>query len=359
VSSASEGAEKSGQDVLVHAATVARYLQGQGLAAFVLDHYLRQALSPDSLAHAAKTYLNVIRTFLPGPLADIAEWLARKLVSGSLRRASPIVAFAGLLPVLLLSLVQLVRRTIVEIETSSIFGLSDDIRAALPQIPPLLAVLILLFITGDAWRAFATLTGLRFAIVLLLFFIASLMFLWIGCRTFRRSLFGGIPNIESIAALASQTPARALVDSGIDPLFTRPSFPLRLNVWILVVSSLAARLVGLALWIGVAFLLLGLVLYDQGRIHDLLGGDPHVLVSASLAGLHFSLTWELMTLCSVFGGVAELYFTALGLQDPKVASAFTKDLFVKLEKALAAYDYYRGTVGSYGFALRMAMGRVI
>jgi hypothetical protein len=318
-------------------ASVARYLQGRGLPALVADYYVRRAASPNQIVNAIDD--------LPVPFSELSGPARRLLASDVMVEVDPLVRSAILIPFLLISLLQIARRTINELAMSSIIGVSEDLRAALPSMPPLLAVLLLLIVTGDAWRALANLSGLRLELVLFTFLVASFTFLWIGCQTYRQRLFGA-RNLEAVRTLASRTPAIALVRANIAPSFARLPFVLRLNVWAVVVSGLAARIVGLGLWIGLAFLAIGIVVLDEPTVRHLLGSEPHVVISRLIGGVSFTLTWELVTLCLVFGSLSALYFTALGLQNRRVPAAFTRDMFSKLEEALAAFDYYRGAVGN-------------
>jgi hypothetical protein len=223
-------------------------------------------------------------------------------------------------------------------------GLRATGGVALRALPPVLAVLLFLFLATEVWQAFGLIEGWRFGSVLTLFALTGTGFLAVALARERRELCA--PNLDdNTARLAIHTPARALVEAGVRPL--TPPLPrmARLNITVALVVSLGIRVVAVGAAVALFFMLFGVLVVDKALTADWLGQAPHVLVGVDVSGgREMVLTEQLVRVSVLLGGFAALYFLVVALTEKGRREDFLDDEIDRLSRVMAAWAYYRGSL---------------
>jgi hypothetical protein len=249
-------------------------------------------------------------------------------------------------------------------------GLSMTFRSALRTMPTLFGILIVIFITSDAWKMFSIASNWRFAGVLLLMMIigaVALAFTLKGREADWRCVTGYARSTEETpdepseeaAVLASwaadKTPAKDLIRLKIKPIFPpappsnskgKKSF-LKLhegNINILYLITITSHVAAVAFWVSLTFTAMGSIVIDAAMTRDLSGSAADIIIHFQLVGQSFVVTRQLLLISVILGGVAALTFASGTLQEPDSRRAFARYALADLERAIGALAYYYGAV---------------
>ncbi len=246
-------------------------------------------------------------------------------------------------------------------------SVTTTVRSALRPIPALLAVLVVVFATGDSWRIFGQDPPWRFTALMTILLGASLAAMAINVR----GAFGGWlallgcgdPEDEVFTQWAAGTPARSLIGMlhPMPPLGGRPDhdsdggniFPvlrkarrmLAVNVAVLFGLTMVLNVIAIAIWISILFIAIGTIAISSGITNDLLNTlHPAVVAQFGLLGQQYVITKPLIQLSAVLGAVAALNFATGTLQDRDNRAMFADHALADLRGALGALAYYLGAV---------------
>ncbi|MET9272958.1 hypothetical protein [Kribbella sp. NPDC003557] len=149
--------------------------------------------------------------------------------------------------------------------------------------PTVLAVLLIIFVTEDAWRLFGDVSGRALATTVGLLATLSLYLQYSRLR----------PFCSRMGKKASLTRLQ------------------RLNVAALLLMTVLIRLLLLGLFTAAALIVFGIILVDERHARTLLGGDSiHVVRHLHSFGAGSVLTRELLNLAALLGAFAGLAFSA-------------------------------------------------
>jgi hypothetical protein len=253
--------------------------------------------------------------------------------------------------------------------TWSVFrSLAATIRTALRPIPALLAVLVIMFATGDAWRMFGVEAQPRFIIligVILTLSLVSLLLAMRGPHVTWKALVGypeGGSN--ALRAWAVRTPAKELITSGVAPFLPLASDTaakavdntddprLRRNVVVIYAFTMVIHVIAIIFWISVAFMVVGTIIVSRAMTKELSAVPARVIIHFNLFGQEFVLTRQLVLLAVTLGCIAALTFATSTLQSTEGRQAFADYALMDLRRSLGALSYYLGTLRALLFELR-------
>jgi hypothetical protein len=245
-------------------------------------------------------------------------------------------------------------------------SVTTTVRSALRPIPALLAVLVVVFATGDSWRIFGEDPPWRFTALMTILLGASLAAMAVNVR----GAFGGWlallgchdPQDEVFTRWAGRTPARGLIgtlrpmlplggsdqdsDGGeVLPVLRKARRMLAVNVAVLFGLTMVLNVVAVAIWISLLFIAIGTIAISSGITDDLLNTlHPAAVAQFGLLGQQYVITKPLIQLSLVLGAVAALNFATGTLQDRDNRAMFADHALADLRGALGALAYYLGAV---------------
>jgi hypothetical protein len=237
---------------------------------------------------------------------------------------------------------------IIELGRESVKGLRDTALIAARAMPPMLAVLLFLFLATEVWQTLGVVEGWRFGVVFTSFLVLGTTFLLGGLRGYRRGLVDSKPT-PALAERAARTPAARLVSEGVTPVFPPLGRLARINLAVALLVSLGVRIAAVGLAIGVFLIGFGMLVVTRSTTASWTGlpaGDLNVLLSISVAGNDIVLTEPLVRVSVLLGAFAALYFTVAALADERNRREFIDDELERLEDTMAAWAYYRGAIGA-------------
>ena len=226
-----------------------------------------------------------------------------------------------------------------------------SLRLALSKTPLVLAILVVIFTTGDAWRLFGNESGVGFAAIMVI--IVGLGVLAIvrvasqGISSWKDTIW----QSDEYAALAKQV-KKAFVNTLVNANLKVPSDlregpawtqRLKINVYALFWFMVVSHLIAIARWIAFIFIFLGFIAVNSTATKSLLGSEspsPVIIWQTHQLGQTFTLTRQLVLLSVTLGAVAVLTFSTLGLQDQSDQKKFVDDCQAGLQKSLAVLAYY-------------------
>jgi hypothetical protein len=185
---------------------------------------------------------------------------------------------------------------------------------------PLLAIFALLsFASQEMWQIFGTLSDFAYACVIGLFVVLGSAFLVVRVpREVRR--------LER--------------ESGADgPPLTRAQ---RSNVGLVLFVSQALQVLFVSLFIGVFFVIFGLLAIDEVARESWIGGNGDVLLTISIGGDHFELTSELLKVAGGLAAFSGFYFAVAMLTDSTYREEFLEELTDEMSTSFKdRVDYLR------------------
>jgi hypothetical protein len=229
------------------------------------------------------------------------------------------------------------------------------LRLAIHSTPLIFAILVVIFVTGDAWRLFGSESVMRFAALMLIIFILGVAAIGRvvskdpNANTWRDTIW----QCDTYKDSADKTPAVMLVKHGFEiPGDLRKGSAwtqgLTTNIQVLFWFMVISQLIAVALWISFIFVLLGFIVANTTATADLLnGGSPTIIWQFNHLGQSFILTRQLVFLSVTLGAVAIITFPTLGMQDENARKAFVKDCQDGLQKPLAALAYYMAGLNKF------------
>jgi hypothetical protein len=222
-------------------------------------------------------------------------------------------------------------------------GLADTGSIALRAMPPMLAVLLFLFLATEVWQAFGLVEGWRFGGILVLFALLSALFLLTGLRK-ERDAFRS-PDPARLRERAGHTPAAPLVAAGVVPATPPLSRIARLNVVAALLASLGARVIAVGVAIAAFFVVFGLLAVDRALTAEWTGeASPNVLLAVSISGREVVLSEALVRVSLLLGGFAALYFSVVAISEQRNREEFLEDEIERISRVMAAWAYYRGAL---------------
>jgi hypothetical protein len=212
-------------------------------------------------------------------------------------------------------------------------------------IPAMLAVVIFLFITGDAWKLFGRLERWRFLTVVAAMTVLILVILYFRLPKELRQI--AVPTTtDRLAELAQATAARPFLDGGIAPcpegcaITRRIRFGLVAPVWF----SLIARVFVSSLGLGLALMSSGVLAVSERQTNEFVAqavSVHHIPRSA------FVVSDALIQVVVVLSMLAALYYVAVSLGDAKTKQDFLEDEPVeRVSRVIAAWAYYQGALST-------------
>jgi len=231
-------------------------------------------------------------------------------------------------------------------------ALSATFRLALVSTPILLAILVVVFSTGDAWRLYGDEPMVRFGALTVIILIVAFLALYrvVASQTDGwRQVVTTMMRRESVhPKLVGKTKAAEVAAAGVTPADMTGSGLLdklaRYNANVLYWLTIFGQLVAIAFWVSLMFIILGVIVVNKPAAHELLLGQPDVLWKFPLFGQSFVVSQQLLLLSCTLGAVAALTFATLGLQDEHSRQDFFDRSLVDLRQGLAMLSYYVGGV---------------
>jgi hypothetical protein len=235
-------------------------------------------------------------------------------------------------------------------------ALSATFRLALTATPILLAILVVVFATGDAWRVYGDEPLVRFGALTLIILIVAVLALYrvvvdqgdAAEGSGWRHMVAAMSQRESVGPkLVAKTKASGLAVAGVTPADITHNGLWKLhryNAYVLFWLTIFGQLVAVAFWISLMFIILGTIIVTKASASELLLGQPDVLWKFSLVGQTFIVSQQLLLLSVTLGAVAALTFATLGLQDKNSRKEFFDRSLADLREGLAMLSYYIGGV---------------
>jgi hypothetical protein len=227
---------------------------------------------------------------------------------------------------------------------------------AVKEMPLLLAILLVLFLTSEVWQFFGRIEDARFASVFWLFVLCAFLVILFGSRASRREAYEFLARGEDeIAGAARRTAAQPLVEAGVvrEDENRAPT----LSRWALRwrhLGSLCLQVALVGAVVGLVLAIVGAVAMDPELVEawvDRGEGDEHEVGRLlDPFGGAFVVTEPLLRVAALLGAFASLTFAVELRADDRlekeVVEASIRSHVRRYEHALAAWSYYRGRPGS-------------
>lgn len=228
---------------------------------------------------------------------------------------------------------------------------STTLAGAFRSVPILIAALVIIFTTGDAWRLYGSESAVRFVTLMIIIFALGIVAMVAAIR----QLEGGWQRIAYTAGrsraemreLAEKTPAGGLAQRGVNPAEASywPSNLVRRNVRFMFWLTLVLTLFSVGLLTFMIFVFIGMISVSAAATEDLLQARSiDVIWSWQFLGQTFVVTRPLLLLSVLFGCVAALTFATASLQDERSLSRFMQFALVYHRRSLSALAYYTGAI---------------
>ena len=212
----------------------------------------------------------------------------------------------------------------------------DVVRKGVRGVPPLVTAVVVVFVTGDAWRILGTGFTVRFAVLVFFFVLASALFLvqrdcWedIDAKpTEASTLLGGIKHERS-------TGFRGFIDCGIEPApMLRPrglgALWVYAGYWLLTAFALIVA----AVIVSSTLIVIGVILINRDQTQTLANS---VYVYQTFPG-GAVVTKQLLSLSFSLGAFAAFFRVAA--QHPDDRRTFMNNVLVCYRQALLVYSIY-------------------
>lgn len=249
-------------------------------------------------------------------------------------------------------------------------GLAITFRSALRTVPSLFAILVVIFITGDAWKIFGLESNWQFVAIILFIAVTSIVAVIVSLR----EVGGDWRSITRYSAEGSEllrswatdkTPAEQLVKMEVKPLLPPPPskdslfwkkvlIPHEKNISILYFITIISHVIAVAFWISSTFVVIGVITVNAAMTKELSQSRADVLHGFNFIGQQFLITRQLVLTSVVIGGIATLTFVSSTLQDVKNRQTFADYALTDLKRAIGALAYYYGGVITLLLKLRDA-----
>jgi hypothetical protein len=204
---------------------------------------------------------------------------------------------------------------------------------------PLIAAIVIVFLSGDSWKVLGQGFDWQFAVLLAFFLVLSLLIVLSasGLRAFFAAAgqFAGAEAGDApIGPLVTALDQAAAGPPG-DPPF---SIPGAVNVAVVYLGIVIANLLLVGMLVVAALVLVGVVRVNAALTRTLSGRPPHILVPLP-AGM--VVTQELLSLALTLGGLAILSFVVVNLPKRQDREDFVDTATLGLRRVLYAYGVYQ------------------
>lgn len=232
---------------------------------------------------------------------------------------------------------------------------SGTLRTSLGSAPALLALFVIVFTTGDAWRFFGLEPTYRFLIL-----VFALIFLSVA------ALIAAVHKIEggwqakacklaraeesdAMVAMARKTPAKRLLTPETAvfevPASVAYASPwVQLNIYALFWFTLLSHLISIGVLVAVIFMLIGLVAVNPATTGTLVGGQFKTYWKFHLLGQPIILSKPLVLLSITLACIAMLTVTSVSLREERGLNNFIDAALVYHRRSLAALVYYLNVI---------------
>ena len=213
---------------------------------------------------------------------------------------------------------------------------------ALRTAPAMLAVIIFLFLTSDAWQIFGSEAIWRVISLLVLLLVVSLIFFFAGSAPRGGGLIGEIlPRRRDVRELAQDTPAAFWAQAGFVPDCRGLGRGQAWNAKGIYVALMIGNFLAVGFLTAIALMAFGLLAFD-GSIQAHLMGLMHtnVLWKRTIVGHQFVFTSQLLMVSAMLAGIAVLSF-AVSLQVKDTRAAFCGANIRDMQSCISAFYYYR------------------
>jgi hypothetical protein len=212
----------------------------------------------------------------------------------------------------------------------------DVLRKGVRGVPPLITAVVVVFVTSDAWRILGNGFTVRFAVLVVVFFLASLLFL------IRRNCWDDIdakPKEAAglLAGIKHNRPVgfHEFTDCGVEPSpISRPrgfgAVWVYTGYWMLCAFALVIA----ALFVSSALIVIGVIMINKNQTMTLANS---VYVYQTLPG-GVVITRQLLSLSFSLGAFAAFFLVAS--QRPRDRRAFMKNVLVRYRRVLLVYTIY-------------------
>ena len=202
-------------------------------------------------------------------------------------------------------------------------------RHGIRSVPPLVTVVVVVFVTGDAWRILGTGFTARFFALVALFIAAGLISLarWHYWEDLQAS---GGEEAVLLSSLKERCPAAAeLIKLGARPApLSRPGRWGACYVWVIYLAVTLSTLIAATLSVAVALVLVGVTLIDAAETRKLAGSAD---VLQSFGGI--VLTRQLLSLSLSLGAFAAFFLVAV--QSPADRAAFMSKILGRARRGVS------------------------
>lgn len=257
---------------------------------------------------------------------------------------------------------------------------------AVRAIPFLLAILLVVFSSSDAWRVYGSEAYLRFFVITVILAALGIAAVYrivadegekildkkagtknwaaisrrSGCRPIVLDLLE--EDYSTKAALVNRK-AAILTRSKITPLemtgqlWTRV---LEVNAQILLRFTTVMQVIAVVLWVSGAFIVLGIIVINSGAYTDLLPvkTQPSIILNFHIFGQAFIISQQLVLLSITLGTIAGLTFATVSLQDEGSRQRFFSHSLSDLKCSLATLSFYLGAVDELSLLLRPHQSKI-
>ena len=284
-------------------------------------------------------YMSEWKTLQPGPHSEkdameVFFWGAPRWAE----RLSSLLARAGIHGKFRLApfFIWLTVKLLWQFVWSSVNNAGDIVKKGIRSVPPLVTVVVVVFVTSDAWRILGTGFTLRFFMLVTALLLASLLYLirqdwWeedvAAAEDEVKDLVEGIKHWKRdrlddfMARGAKAVPMKR--PRGLSDAYGRLAY----------LALVAFSLIAVAIFVSVILIIVGLILVNKGETAKLAGSDD---IYQSFSGI--VITKQLLSLSLSLGAFAAFFLVAA--QRGEDRDAFMKAILARYRRALLVYTIY-------------------
>ena len=212
----------------------------------------------------------------------------------------------------------------------------DMLRRGIHGVPPLITAVVVVFVTSDAWRILGSGFTVRFAVVVAVFLVASVLFLirgncWLDIDAEHAEAARLLADIrQGLPEGFHEFTRRGIKAAPMVRPCGRHALRIYLSYWALAAFALIIA----AGFVASALIIIGTILISK---NDTAIMAQSVDVYRSLPG-GFVITKQLLSLSFSLGAFAAFFLVAA--QHPEDRDAFMKDVLARYRQALLVYSVY-------------------
>jgi hypothetical protein len=313
---------------------LASYVAGRGLPLLMTGHYrwMMRYLAA-YFEHSDKPV-----SFTPG-LPLLGKAVSFGPGPGRVTRPAIILAILQVAD----SMRQLVASLAGRLIMSAVLSARSYIRTNAVAATPLIAVIVIVFLSGDSWKILGQ--GFDWQFGTLLGFFLLLSVLVVANPRHLKSRFSSSRGDLGIKAsnASAQSLVAALWEMGSEvPYAPRLSILGATNVVIVYFGIVVANLLLVGTLVAVSLVLVGVIRIDATLTGQLAGAPAHILLRLPVGGM--IITQQLLSLSLTLGGLAILSFVVVSLPDRKARAEFADTATIGLRRVLYAYGVYQAAL---------------